>query len=67
MHYWNFRTSEKTQKIKSSENETFDQVKNDNFDQVKFDQLTPCQELISFINFKQIFYDLLSYVTQNNL
>jgi hypothetical protein len=41
MHYWNFWSSEKSQKIQSSENETFDQVKNDNFDQVKFDLLTP--------------------------
>ncbi len=45
MHYWNFRSSEKFQKIWSTENETFDQVKNDNFDQVKFDQLTPCPKI----------------------
>ena len=41
MHYWNFWSSEKSQKIRSSENETFDQVKNYNFDWVKFDLLNP--------------------------
>ncbi len=36
------RSSEKCQKIWSTDYENFDQVKNYNFDQVKFDQLTPC-------------------------
>ncbi len=63
MHYWNFRSSEKSQKIWSSENETFDQVKmklsikwkwnfrsseNETFDQVKND------------NFDQVKFDQLT-------
>ncbi len=56
MHYWNFRSSEKSQKIWSSENKNFDEVKNDNFDQVKYDNFdqvkfgltTPCP----FLSFK---------------
>jgi hypothetical protein len=35
-----FRSTEKSQKIRSTENETFDQLKKDNFDQVKFDQMS---------------------------
>ncbi len=41
MHYWKFQSSEKSQKIQSSENETFDQVKKETFDQVKFGLTTP--------------------------
>jgi hypothetical protein len=37
-----FRSTEKSQKIRSTENETFDQLKKDNFDQVKFGLTTPC-------------------------
>jgi hypothetical protein len=36
-----FRSTEKSQKIRSTENETFDQLKKDNFDQVKFGLMTP--------------------------
>ncbi len=50
MHYWNFWSSEKSQKTRSSENETFNQVKNDNFDQVKFDLLTPSHFILYLIN-----------------
>ena len=42
----NFRSTEKSQKIRSSDKiliKTFDQVKNDNFDQVKFDQVIICR------------------------
>jgi hypothetical protein len=38
-HYWKFWSSEKSQKIGSTENETFDQLKKDSFGQVKFDQV----------------------------
>ncbi len=35
----------RSSEIRSSENETFDQVKNDNFDRVKFDQLNLCRAI----------------------
>ncbi len=62
-HYWNFRSSEKSQKIRSSENETFDHVKNDNFNQVKFGLTTPVfhtSSLIQLIDVREIV--LQSYI-----
>jgi hypothetical protein len=38
-----FRSTEKSQKIQSTENETFDQLKKGNLDQVKLGLTTPCQ------------------------
>jgi hypothetical protein len=38
-----FRSTEKSQKIRSTDYENFDQLKKDNFDQVNFGQTTPCQ------------------------
>jgi hypothetical protein len=40
----NFRSTEKSQKIWSTDYETFDQLKKHNSDQVNFGQTTPCQE-----------------------
>ncbi len=40
-HYLSFRSSEKSQIIRSSENETFVLVKKETFDLVKFDLPTP--------------------------
>ncbi len=37
-----FRSSEKSKKIRSTDYESFDQLKKDNFDQVNFSQTTPC-------------------------
>ena len=37
-----FRSTEKSQKIWSTDYENFDQLKKDNFDQVNFGQTTPC-------------------------
>ena len=39
-----FLSTEKSQKIWSTENETFNQLKKDNFDQVKFGLTTPCKK-----------------------
>jgi len=39
-----FWSAEKSQKIWSTDYETFDQLKKHNFDQVNFGQTTPCQE-----------------------
>jgi hypothetical protein len=38
-----FRSTEKSQKIWSTDYETFDQLKKHNFNQVNFGQTTPCQ------------------------
>ncbi len=38
-----FRSTEKSQKIRSTDYESFDQLKKHNFDQVNFGQTTPCQ------------------------
>ena len=37
------RSSEKSQKIRSTDYENFDQLIKHNFDQVNFGQMTPCQ------------------------
>ena len=37
-----FRSTEKRLKFRSTDYETFDQLKNDNFDQLIFGQTTPC-------------------------
>jgi hypothetical protein len=37
-----FQSTEKSQKIRSTDYETFDQLKKHNFDQVNFGQTTPC-------------------------
>ncbi len=47
-----FRSSEKSKKIRSTDYETFDQLKKHNFDQVNFGQTTPCHFIIK----KNIFY-----------
>ncbi len=39
---WIFRSAEKSQKIWSTDYESFDQLKKHNFDQVNFGQTTPC-------------------------
>ncbi len=40
-----FRSTEKCQKIQSTDYETFNQLKKHNFDQVNFVQTTPCQKI----------------------
>jgi hypothetical protein len=37
-----FQSTEKSQKIRSTDYETFDQLKKHNFDQVNFGQTAPC-------------------------
>jgi hypothetical protein len=37
-----FGSTEKRQKFRSTDYESFDQLKNDNFDQLIFGQTTPC-------------------------
>ena len=40
-----FWSTEKSQKIWSTDYENFDQLKKDNFDPVNFGQTTPCQNI----------------------
>ena len=48
-----FWSTEKSQKIWSTENETFDQLKKDNFDQVKFGLTTPCRLILYIKTWQQ--------------